>query len=70
MLAVRLAVAAGAIATVVYAPVKHWAVVIPTEAWAGGIAAAIAIGAIAGAAARAPCTHGGATDRVKRCPGV
>jgi putative ABC transport system permease protein len=41
-------VAAGALATVVYADTKHWAVVIPTEAWAGGIAAAILIGAIAG----------------------
>ena len=41
-------VAAGAVATVVYASSKHWAVVIPTTAWAGGIAAAIATGAIAG----------------------
>jgi putative ABC transport system permease protein len=41
-------VAAGALATVVYASAKHWAVVIPTTAWAGGIAAAIATGAIAG----------------------
>jgi putative ABC transport system permease protein len=40
--------AAGAIATAVYAHTKHWAVVIPTEAWAGGIASAILIGAIAG----------------------
>jgi putative ABC transport system permease protein len=41
-------VAAGALATIVYASTKGWAVVIPTEAWAGGIAAAIAIGALAG----------------------
>ena len=41
-------VAIGAIATVIYAHTKHWAVVIPTEAWAGGIASAILIGAIAG----------------------
>jgi putative ABC transport system permease protein len=41
-------VAAGALATIVYASTKQWSVVIPTEAWAGGIAAAIAIGAIAG----------------------
>jgi putative ABC transport system permease protein len=41
-------VTAGAIATTAYATTKHWAVVIPTEAWAGGIAAAIAIGALAG----------------------
>jgi putative ABC transport system permease protein len=41
-------VAMGGLATVVYAHTKHWAVVIPTEAWAGGIASAILIGAIAG----------------------
>jgi putative ABC transport system permease protein len=41
-------VVAGALATTVYAHTKHWAVVIPTEAWAGGIASAILIGAIAG----------------------
>jgi putative ABC transport system permease protein len=41
-------VAIGALATVVYAHTKQWAVVIPTEAWAGGIASAILIGAIAG----------------------
>jgi putative ABC transport system permease protein len=41
-------VTAGALATAIYAHTKHWAIVIPTTAWAGGIAAAIAIGAIAG----------------------
>jgi putative ABC transport system permease protein len=41
-------VATGALATLIYANTKHWAVVIPTEAWTGGLAAAIAIGAIAG----------------------
>ena len=41
-------VATGALATLIYAHVKRWAVVIPAEAWAGGITAAIAIGAIAG----------------------
>ena len=41
-------VLAGAIATVVYASSKHWAIVIPTEAWTGGIASAILIGAFAG----------------------
>jgi len=41
-------VIAGALATTVYAHTKHWAVVVPTEAWAGGIASAILIGAIAG----------------------
>jgi putative ABC transport system permease protein len=41
-------VTAGAIATVVYASTKHWTAVVPTSAWAGGLAAAILIGAIAG----------------------
>jgi putative ABC transport system permease protein len=41
-------VLAGAAATAVYASVKRWAVVIPAEAWAGGIASAILIGAFAG----------------------
>jgi putative ABC transport system permease protein len=41
-------VAAGALTTVVYANTKGWAVVIPVQAWAGGIGAAIVIGAIAG----------------------
>jgi putative ABC transport system permease protein len=38
----------GAASTAVYANTKHWATVIPTEAWAGGIAASLIIGAIAG----------------------
>jgi putative ABC transport system permease protein len=41
-------IAIGALATIVYAHTKHWAVVIPTEAWAGGMSSAILIGAIAG----------------------
>jgi putative ABC transport system permease protein len=41
-------IAAGSIATAIYASTKHWAIVIPTVAWSGGIAAAISIGAIAG----------------------
>lgn len=41
-------VAAGALATAAYASAEGWAVVVPLEAWAGGIASAIAIGAIAG----------------------
>jgi putative ABC transport system permease protein len=41
-------VTAGALATAVYAATKDWATSIPTLAWAGGLAAAIAIGAIAG----------------------
>jgi putative ABC transport system permease protein len=41
-------VGAGSLATFAYASTRHWTVVIPTEAWAGGIAAAITIGALAG----------------------
>jgi putative ABC transport system permease protein len=41
-------VLAGAAATAVYADSKGWAVVIPVEAWSGGIASAILIGAFAG----------------------
>ncbi|MFC5754637.1 ABC transporter permease [Actinomadura rugatobispora] len=41
-------VAAGVLTTAVYANTKGWAVVIPAQAWAGGIGAAIVIGAIAG----------------------
>ena len=38
-------VLAGVAATAVYASTKGWAVVIPVEAWSGGIASAILIGA-------------------------
>ncbi|GAA1770561.1 ABC transporter permease [Luedemannella helvata] len=41
-------VAAGVLATMVYARTKGWEVVVPVEAWAGGIGSAIAIGALAG----------------------
>jgi putative ABC transport system permease protein len=40
--------AVGATATAIYAHTKHWATVIPTLAWAGGLAAALLIGALAG----------------------
>jgi putative ABC transport system permease protein len=43
-----IGVIAGAVATVVYASTRDWSVVVPLSAWAGGIGAAIAIGAIAG----------------------
>jgi putative ABC transport system permease protein len=38
----------GAAATAIYAHGKGWTTVIPTDAWAGGLAAAILIGALAG----------------------
>ena len=40
--------AAGAAATASYAHAQGWAVVIPPEAWAGGLGAALFIGALAG----------------------
>jgi putative ABC transport system permease protein len=43
-----IGVALGSLATAVYAHAKHWTIVIPAEAWAGGIGAAMAIGTIAG----------------------
>jgi putative ABC transport system permease protein len=41
-------VLAGAAATAVYASSKSWTIVIPTQAWLGGIVSAILIGAFAG----------------------
>jgi putative ABC transport system permease protein len=40
--------ATGAAATAIYAHAKHWSTVIPTLAWAGGLTAALLIGALAG----------------------
>jgi putative ABC transport system permease protein len=41
-------VTAGAIATAIYAHIKGWPIVIPPEAWVGGLGAAVGIGALAG----------------------
>jgi putative ABC transport system permease protein len=41
-------VAAGVAATGIYASYKGWATVIPAQAWVGGLAAAVTIGALAG----------------------
>jgi len=38
----------GVLSTVVYADTKGWTVVVPVLAWAGGIGAALVIGAVAG----------------------
>jgi putative ABC transport system permease protein len=43
-----LGVALGATATTIYATTKHWATVIPAQAWTGGLAASLVIGAVAG----------------------
>ena len=43
-----LGVALGAASTAVYAHTRHWATVIPAEAWVGGIVASLVIGAVAG----------------------
>jgi putative ABC transport system permease protein len=39
---------AGALATAIYASTRGWAFVLPASAWAGGFAASIVIGAVAG----------------------
>jgi putative ABC transport system permease protein len=39
---------AGILATAAYAETKHWTLVIPTSAWAGGLASTVLIGAVAG----------------------
>jgi putative ABC transport system permease protein len=41
-------VATGVAATATYASTQHWAITVPTIAWAGGFLAALAIGAVAG----------------------
>ncbi len=41
-------IAAGALATAIYASTKGWTIVVPTVAWAGGLGAALLIGALAG----------------------
>lgn len=41
-------IGAGALATTIYAHTRGWASVVPAEAWVGGLAAALLIGAIAG----------------------
>ena len=41
-------IALGALATVIYAATKNWSVVVPPTAVAGGLGAALAVGAIAG----------------------
>jgi putative ABC transport system permease protein len=55
-------VGVGALAAAIYAHAKGWATVIPAEAWAGGLGAAVIIGALAGLlpalkAARMPPTQ-------------
>jgi putative ABC transport system permease protein len=43
-----IGLAAGAVATAIYAATKGWAVVLPALAWGGGFGAALLIGAVAG----------------------
>jgi putative ABC transport system permease protein len=55
-------IVAGVLATAVYASTKQWTIVVPLLAWAGGLAAALVIGALAGLlpavrAARLPPTE-------------
>jgi putative ABC transport system permease protein len=48
MLGGAVGVLLGAISTAVYATTRHWSIVSPALAWGRGVAAALAIGAIAG----------------------
>jgi putative ABC transport system permease protein len=41
-------IAAGVLATAIYAAAKGWTIVVPTVAWSGGLGAALLIGAVAG----------------------
>ena len=41
-------VAAGILATLVYAQIQGWVTVVPQLAWGGGLAASVLIGAVAG----------------------
>jgi putative ABC transport system permease protein len=41
-------VALGALTTVIFAGIKGWVPVVPLEAWAGGLAAALIVGGVAG----------------------
>ena len=43
-----IGVVLGALSTAVYAGIKGWVPVVPVEAWVGGLAAAVVIGAVAG----------------------
>ena len=43
-----LGVVLGVVATAIYASINHGSLAVPVEAWAGGLGAAVAIGAIAG----------------------
>jgi hypothetical protein len=56
-------VALGAASPAVYAYTKGWATVIPTEAWAGGFAASLMIGAVAGLM---PARRKGLSPRLER----
>ena len=59
-------VASGALATIVYAHLKHWTAVVPTTAWAGGLTAAILIGAIAGLLPAIRAARLAPTDALRR----
>jgi putative ABC transport system permease protein len=58
-------VAAGAISTLIYAHIKHWTAVVPATAWAGGLAAAILIGALAGILPAIRAAHMSPTEALR-----
>ncbi len=55
----------GVLATAIYAHTKHWTTVIPTLAWAGGIGAAILIGAVAGLVPAIRAAHLAPTEALR-----
>jgi putative ABC transport system permease protein len=58
-------VALGVGATSVYASTKHWSIVVPTLAWAGGLSASLAIGALAGALPAVRAAHLAPTEALR-----
>jgi hypothetical protein len=57
---------------VVFAGVKAWVPVVPLEAWAGGLAAALVVGGLAGllpALRAADVADGGAAERLRNVGG-
>ena len=68
--AARRAWCSASLATAIYASAQGWAIVVPALGWAGGLGAALVIGAIAGllpgAARGAPVADRGAADGVSR----